>query len=157
MNDNLVGMVNQHVAVGLVFLAEEDHIHSEVLLHLLLQFLLIRTDIPILFQIGSQLAVACFVLITFLEQGFDLCQGEFLLNPTALLDEDVPVFLEDFIPHGTHHGFELGEGRKGILLGCFEVLLRLLCSIGSKYLVNDRLRASAFMVVLYLASIGRYA
>ena len=77
------------------------------------------------------------------------------MNLTALLDEDVPVFLEDFIPHGTHHGFELGEGRKGILLGCFKILLCLLCSIGSKYLVNNRLRASAFMVVLYLASIGR--
>ena len=36
MNDRLVGMVYQHIAIGFVFLSEEDHIHSEVLLHFLL-------------------------------------------------------------------------------------------------------------------------
>ena len=41
MNDGLVGVVYQHIAVGLVFLAEEDHIHAEVLLHFLLQFFLV--------------------------------------------------------------------------------------------------------------------
>lgn len=66
MNDGLVGMVNQHVAVGFVFLAEEDHIHAEILLHFLLQFFLIGAYIPVFLQAGSQLAIACLVLITFL-------------------------------------------------------------------------------------------
>ena len=66
MNDRLVGMVNQHVAVGLVFLAEEDHIHAEALLHFLLQFFLVGAYVPVFFQIGSQLSVARLVLITFL-------------------------------------------------------------------------------------------
>ena len=59
-------MVNQHVAVGFVFLAEEDHIHAEILLHFLLQFFLIGAYIPVFLQAGSQLAIACLVLITFL-------------------------------------------------------------------------------------------
>ena len=77
------------------------------------------------------------------------------MDSTALFDEDVPVFLEDFIAHGSHHGLELGKGGEAVLLGGLDVFLCFLCSIGSKYLVNDRLRASALMVVLYLVSIGR--
>ena len=49
MNDGLIGMVYQHVAVRLVFLAEEDHIHTEVLLHLLLQFLLVGAYVSVFF------------------------------------------------------------------------------------------------------------
>ena len=63
MNDGLVGMVYQHIAVGLVFLAEENHIHAEILLHFLLQFFFVGTYVPVFFQIGSQLSVACLVLI----------------------------------------------------------------------------------------------
>ena len=76
------------------------------------------------------------------------------MDSTALLDKDVAVFLEDFIAHGPHHGLELGKGGEAVLLGCLDVFLCFLCSIGSKYLVNDHLRASALMVVLYLVSIG---
>lgn len=47
MDDGLVGMVYQYVAVGLVFLAEEDHIHAEVLLHFLLQFFLVGAYVPV--------------------------------------------------------------------------------------------------------------
>ena len=65
MDDSLVGMVNQHIAIGLVFLAEEDHIHAEALLHFLLQFFLIGAYVPVFLQVGSQLAIACLVLITF--------------------------------------------------------------------------------------------
>ena len=54
------------------------------------------------------------------------------MDHTALLDKDVPVFLKDFIAHGTHHGFELGKGSEAVLLGRFEVLLCLLCSVGSE-------------------------
>ena len=115
MNDGLVGMVYQHIAVGLVFLAEEDHIHSEVLLYFLLQFFLVGAYIPVFLQVGSQLAIACLILIAFLEQGFNLCQRNFLLDSASLLDEDVPVFLKDFIAHGSYHGLELGEGRKAVL------------------------------------------
>ena len=52
MNDGLVGMVYQHIAVGLVFLAEEDHIHSEVLLYFLLQFFLVGAYIPVFLQVA---------------------------------------------------------------------------------------------------------
>ena len=76
------------------------------------------------------------------------------MDSAALLDEDVSVFLEDFIAHGSHHGLELGKGGEAVLLGSLDVFLCLLCSVGSKYLVNDHLRASALMVVLYLATIG---
>ena len=44
------------------------YIHSEVLLHLVLQFFLVGAYAPVFLQVGSQLAVACLVLITFLEQ-----------------------------------------------------------------------------------------
>ena len=79
------------------------------------------------------------------------------MNPAALLDEDVPVFLKDFIAHGTHHGFELGEGSEAVLLGRFKVLLSLPCSVCSKQPVYHDLRASAFMVMLYLATVGCYS
>lgn len=50
MDDSLVGMVNQHIAIGLVFLAEEDHIHAEALLHFLLQFLFVSAYVPVFFR-----------------------------------------------------------------------------------------------------------
>ena len=78
-------------------------------------------------------------MITFLEQGFNLCQGEFLLDSAALLDEDVPVFLEDFIAHGSHHGLELGKGGEAVLLGSLYVLFCFLLPVHTEYLVNDRL------------------
>ena len=79
------------------------------------------------------------------------------MDSAALLDEDVSVFLEDFIAHGSHHGLELGKGGEAVLLGSLDVFLCLLCSVGSEYLVNDRLRASTFMVMLYLATVGRHS
>lgn len=139
MNDGLVGMVYQHVAVGLVFLAEEDQIHAEVLLHFLLQFFLVGAYVPVFLQVGSQLAVACLVLITFLIKGFNLCQGEFLLDSASLLDEDVAVFLEDFIAHGSHHGLELGKGGETVLLGSLDVLVCFLLPVHTEYFVNYHL------------------
>lgn len=47
--------------------------------------------------------------------------------------------------------------RINVLLGGLDVFLCLLCSVGSKYLVNNHLRAPAFMVVLYLATVGRHS
>ena len=79
------------------------------------------------------------------------------MDSAALLDEDVPVFLENFIAHGSHHGLELGKGGETVLLGGLDVFLCLLCSVGSKYLVNNHRRAPAFMVVLYLATVGRHS
>ncbi|EJX06054.1 membrane protein [gut metagenome] len=135
VNNFLVGMVYQHIAVGFVFLAEEDDVYSEVLLHFLLQFFLIGAYVQILFQVGSELAVACFVLVVLLEQGFYFCYGEFLLDSSALFDIDLFFFLEDFVAHGGHDGFELGKGGEAVLLGCMQVIFCFLFSICSKYLV----------------------
>ena len=79
------------------------------------------------------------------------------MDSAALLDEDVSVFLEDFIAHGSHHGLELGKGGEAVLLGSLYVLVCFLLPVHTEYLVNDRLRASTFMVMLYLATVGRHS
>ena len=61
------------------------------------------------------------------------------MDSAALLDEDVPVFLEDFIAHGSHHGLELGKGGEAVLLGSLYVLFCFLLPVHTEYLVNDRL------------------
>lgn len=63
------------------------------------------------------------------------------MDSASLLDEDVPVFLKDFIAHGSYHGLELGEGRKAVLFDGLDVLVCFLLPVHTEYLVNERMRS----------------
>ena len=50
MDDGLADMVNQHVTVSRILLAEEDKVNAELGFQFLLQFLLVRAYVPVLFE-----------------------------------------------------------------------------------------------------------
>ena len=50
VDDGLADMVNQHVTVSRILLAEEDKVNAELGFQFLLQFLLVRAYVPVLFE-----------------------------------------------------------------------------------------------------------
>ena len=92
-------MVNNHVAVVGIFPAEEYDIDTELAFQFLLQFFLIGTYVPILFEDASQLAAAVSVPVSRFVQCCYFSEGDFLLNLAAMLDEYGIVLLIGLVAH----------------------------------------------------------
>lgn len=81
-------------------------------------------------------------------------EGKLVLHLSAVLDEYGSVFLIDLVAHGGHHRLVLGKGGESVLSGSLHILVCLLFPVGSQYLVNGFLRASALVVVYNLPAVG---
>ena len=154
MDDRLVDMVHNQVAVRGVFLAEEHQVYSEFALQFFLQILPVCTHVPVFFEDATQLLAACPFPVTVLVERFNFRQRNPFLYLSSPFDKHRAVLLVGFISHGGQHRFELGEGRKSILFGCVDVRCRFLFPVHAQQLVYHFLRTPALMGMGYLAPVG---
>ena len=70
MDDRLVGMVHNQIAVRGIFLAEEHQVYSEFALQFFLQILPVCTHVPVFFEDATQLLAACPFPVTVLVEQF---------------------------------------------------------------------------------------
>lgn len=153
VDDGLVRMVNYHVAIMRILSAEKNDVDAEFLFQFLLQFFLVGTYIPVLFEDAPQLAAAFTAAVARLIQGFNFRKRKALLYLATVLDEDGAVLLVNLVAHGKHDGLELGEGGKSVLLGGIHAFPGFLLPVVAENAVNHFLRTPPLVVVFYLPAV----
>ena len=99
MDNSLVGVVNEYVAVCRILLAEEHDVDTELGFQFLLEFFLVGAYVTIFFEDAPKLAVTCSVVVAFLIQCLDTTYRKFLLHFATMLDKYRSILLIDFIAH----------------------------------------------------------
>ena len=135
VDDGLIGVVNEYVAVCCILLSEKYDVNAELGFQFLLQFFLVGTYITILFEDAPKLAVTCSVVVAFLIQCLNVAKRKFLLYLAAMFDKDGAVFLIDLVAHRSHYRFKLGKRGEGVLFGDIQILLHFLFPVIAKYAV----------------------
>ena len=99
VDDSFVMMVNYHVAIVGIFPAKGHDVDAELGFQFLLQFFLVGTHIPVLFEDAPQLAAAVPVPVAWFVQCRYFSEGDFQLNLAAMLDEYGIVLLIGLVAH----------------------------------------------------------
>lgn len=92
VDDGLVGMVNNRVAVVRILSTEENEVDAELLFQFLLQLFLVGAYIPVLFEDAPQLAATFTAAVARLIQGFNLCKRKACCTLPPCLMKTVPSF-----------------------------------------------------------------
>ena len=154
VDDGAVGVVDNHVAVGNVFPAEENETDAELFFQLFLQLFFAAAHVPVFFEDAPQLAATGAFPVAAFEKPLDFGQRNLPLHLAAMLDEYYPFFLIYLISHRNHDCLKLGKRRKGILPGRFNVVGGLLLPVRAKNAVYDFLGTPALVAVCYLPAVG---
>ena len=147
-------MIDYKIAIGWIFGTDEYQANTELVTHQQLEFFLIGGHITIFLDNSLQLIFATLILEIILSTfGLDKCLANLLLNHSSSLDDNITILFVTLIAKRFEDSHILRDGCEGVFESFGSGLPNSFILTLLQQPVDNILRASTFMVVVYLLSI----